>query len=133
MQGVKEWRDRLTMRGESSGKIASVVCSGAVGLSFTRMVEFKMCFLAFTSCGRRIIILGYFYVYGAMSLQSTQYAELVNCSFHDNNGTALLVHNTNMVLGGAIIAVSGNLTFTGNTTFLGNNVITGQCPLLIVM
>ena len=144
--------DRLTMHGESSsGKIATVVCSGPVGLSFTRMVEFKMRSLAFTSCSRllryTIIILDHTYtpVYGAMYLQSTQYAELVNCSFHDNNGTALLVDNTditlagntefthnracgNIVLGGAIIAVSSNLTFTGNTTFLGNSAIFGQCP-----
>ena len=145
--------DRLTMCGESSsGKIATVVCSGPVGLSFTRMVEFKMRSLAFTSCSRllryAIIILHYMYtpVYGAMYLQSTQYAELVNCSFHDNNGTALLVDNTNItlagniefthnracgniVLGGAIIAVSSNLTFTGNTTFLGNSAISGQRSL----
>ena len=141
--------DRLTMHGESSsGKVATVVCSGPVGLSFTRMVEFKTRSLAFTSCSRllryTIIILHYMYtpVYGAMSLQSTQYAELVNCSFHDNNGTALLEDNTditlagntefthhrpcgNIVLGGAIIAVSSNLTFTGNTTSLGNSAI--QC------
>ena len=145
--------DRLTMRGESSsGKIAKVVCSGPVGLSFTRMVEFKMRSLAFTSCSRllryTIIIHDYMYtpVYGAMYLQSTQYAELVNCSFHDNNGTTLLVDNTNItlagniefthnracgsiVLGGTIIAVSSNLTFTGNTTFLGNSAISGQRPL----
>ena len=142
--------DRLTMHGESSsGKIATVVCSGTVGLNFTRMVEFKMHSLAFTSCSRllryTIIMLDHTYthVYGAMSLQSTQYAELVNCSFHDNNGTALLVDNTNITLagntefthnracgnitlGGAIIAVSSNLTFTGNTTFLGNSAISGQ-------
>ena len=80
-----------------------------------------------------------------MYLQSTQYAELVNCSFHDNDGTALVVDNTNItlagntefihnracgkiVLGGTIIAVSSNLTFTRNTTFLGNSAISGQCP-----
>ena len=146
--------DRLTMHGESSsGKIATVVCSGPVGLSFTRMVEFKMRSLAFTSCSRLLIyaniILHYTNtpVYGAMYLQSTQYAELVNCSFHDNNGTALLVDNTDITLventefthnrvcgsnalGSAIIAVSSNLTFTGNTTFLGNSAISGQCSLL---
>ena len=146
--------DRLTIHGESSsGKIATVVCSGTVGLSFTRMVEFKMRSLAFTSCSRLLrytnIILHYTntLVYGAMSLQSTQYTELVNCSFHDNNGTALLVNNTNITLaghtefthnracgnitlGGAIIAVSSNLTFTGNTTFLGNSAISGQCSFL---
>ena len=32
---------RLTLCGESSGKRATVVCSGSVGLSFTSMVEFK--------------------------------------------------------------------------------------------
>ena len=132
--------DRLTMRGESSsGKIATVICSGPVGLSFTSIVEFKMCSLAFTSCSR-LFVLYYNYVYGAMYLQSTQYAELVNCSFHDNNGTALLVDNTDitmagniefthnraccnivLTIGGGITAVSSILTFTGNTTFLGNS------------
>ena len=141
--------DRLTMRGgSSSGKIATVICSGPVGLSFTRMVEFKMCSLAFASCSRPIIMMDIYvyFGYGAMYLQSTQYAELVNCSFHDNNGTALLVDNTNItlagntefthnracgnpILGGAIIALSSNLTFTGNTTFLGNSAVFGQCPL----
>ena len=140
--------DRLTMRGETSlGKIATVVCSGAVGLSFTRMVEFKMYFLAFTSCSRYAFLDHMTTpVYAAMYLQSTQYAELVNCSFHDNNGTALLVDNANItlagntefthnkacgnIIGGAIIAVSSNLTFTGNTTFLGNSAISGQRPFL---
>ena len=152
--------DRLTMHGESSsGKIATVVCSGSVGLSFTSMVEFKMCSLALTSCSRlfvlyysryAVIIPDHTYspVYGAVYLQSTQYAELVNCSFHDNNGTALVVDNANItlagntefthnracgniVLGGAIIALSSNLTFTGNTTFLGNSAVSGQCPLFV--
>ena len=136
--------DRLTMHGESSsGKIATVVCSKPVGLSFTRMVEFKICSLAFASCSRHLRY-DYTYVYAAMYLQSTQYAELVNCYFHDNNGTALLVDNTNItlagntefthnracgkiLLGGAIIAVSSNLIFTGNTTFLDNR--SRQCPI----
>ena len=114
--------DRLTMRGESSsGKIATVVCSGPFGLSFTNMVEFKMCSLAFTSCRRLLrytsIILHYMYtpVYGAIYLQTTQYAELVNCSFHDNNGTALVVDNTN-------ITVAGNTEFTHNRA-CGNMVL----------
>ena len=134
---------RLTMRGESSsGSRATVVCSGSVGLSFTNMMEFKMHSLAFTSCSR---LLRYAIkvpcrfplasVYAALHLQSAQYAELVNCSFHDNNGSALAVTNTSNTLagnnfthnhcesnciGGGIIALSSNLSFTGNTTFLEN-------------
>ena len=143
---------RLTMRGESSsGNRATVVCSGSVGLSFTSMVDFKIYSLAFTSCsGRYAITLPYIppgVVYVVLHLQSTQHTELVNCFFHDNNATALLVNNTDITLsgntefkhnracgditgGGGIIASDSNLTFTGNTTFLNNSATYryGQCP-----
>ena len=129
---------RLTMRGENlSGNIATVVCHGSVGLSFTNMVEFKIYSLHFTACSRssggpppsR---------YYALLLQSTQYAALVNCSFYDNIGNALLVENTSVSLdgnsefihnycesnscigGGGIRALNSNITITGNATFLEN-------------
>ena len=125
----------LTMHGESSSSIiATVVCSGTVGLSFTSMVDFKIDYLSFTSCSRNGIPPANNY---ALLLQSTQHAELVNCSFHGNNGTALVVINTNITLAGnsefthnhceseshscAISALNSNLTFTGNTTFLDNS------------
>ena len=133
---------RLTMRGESSsGNIATVVCSGSVGLSFTSMVEFKIDSLAFTSCGRKYAIIANDHlaiIQVALYLQST-HAELVNCSFHDNLGTALRLYNTSISLagntefiqnyvlcggnlgGGGIIAHNSTLTFTGNTTFLDNS------------
>ena len=126
---------RLTLCGESSsGNRATVVCSGSVGLSFTSMVEFKIDFLSFTSCNRKLY--GTYHIGNyALLLHSTQSAELVNCSFHDNLGTALVVNNTNITLsgnsqfihncwyeGGGIVAVSSNLTFTGNTTFRDNSV-----------
>ena len=45
----------LTMHGESSsGNIATVVCNGSVGFSFTNMVDFNMDFLAFTSYNRSL-------------------------------------------------------------------------------
>ena len=148
---------RLTMRGESSsGNIATVVCSGSVGLSFTSMVDFKIYSLTFTSCSRKYVIAlpdfipwnvlpsGATLVHVALLLHST-HAELVNCSFHDNLGTALVVNNTNITLsgntfihnnylleefvcvsqcmGGAVTAVYSNLIFTGNTTFLENSAI----------
>ena len=77
----------------------------------------------------------------ALFLQSTQNAKLVNCSFHDNVGTALTVCNTSITLveneftqnqcackpfsnrcnsGCGITALNSILTFTGNTTFLKN-------------
>ena len=135
---------RLTMCGESSsGNRVTVVCSGSVGLRFTSMVDFKMYSLDFTSCSRLmrydITVPGLPQVpaYAALDLQSTQRTELVNCSFYGNPATALVVNNTDItlagstdfthnracgitVLGGAIIALSSNLTFTGNTTFLNN-------------
>ena len=125
---------RLTMHGESSsGNTATVVCSGTVGLSFTGMVDFKIDSLSFTSCSRNGIHPANNY---ALLLQSTRHAELVNSSFHGNNGTALVVINTNITLAGnsefthnhcesdhscAISALNSNLTFTGNTTFLDNS------------
>ena len=150
---------RLTLRGESSsGNRATVVCSRSVGLSFTSMVDFKIDSLAFTSCSRKYVIdLRYIFssrfvlpstiiVHVALLLNST-HAELVNCSFHENLGTALVVNNTNITLagnsqftrnnyhleefvcvshctkGGAVTAVHSNLTFTGNTTFLENSAV----------
>ena len=136
---------RLTMCGDfSSGNIATVVRNGSVGFSFTNMVDFNIDFLAFTSYTGS-------WSYGSLLasnstlffLQSTQYAKLVNCSFHDNFGTALTVHNTSITLTGnnefvhnqcgcesfsyncklgcGITALNSNLTCTGNTTFHENN------------
>ena len=135
----------LTMHGESSsGNRATVVCSESVGLSFTSMVDFKINSLVFTSCSRiydmsnysnNISILSIAHV--ALFLQDTQYTDLVNCSFRDNIGTPLAVTNTSITLagntafahnhcesnciGGAIIALNSNLSFTENTTFLENS------------
>ena len=45
----------LTLHEESSSSSeATVVCSGSVGLGFTRIMDFKMYSLAFTSCNRRL-------------------------------------------------------------------------------
>ena len=118
------------------------------------MVEFKIHSLAFTSCSRLLKHVTIVpdvplapAVYVALHLQCTQHTQLVNCSFHDNNGTALVVNNTNITLtgntefthnracgniiaGGGIIALSSNLQFTGSTTFLDNSAIPErQCPL----
>ena len=127
---------RLTMRGEwsSSGNKATVVCTESCLLMFRSMVDLKINSFAFTS----------FTPYG-LGLYSTEYAELINCSFHDNDGTALVVSSTNLTLagnsefkhnrgtcsdsmaGGAINAVGSSLTFTGNTSFFDNSAgIVGQ-------
>ena len=155
---------RLTMRGESSSGnyTATVVCSGPFGLIFTNMMKFKMQSLTFTNCGKTYpipfnelnsIIISLFRVpftpssrltaRHALLLQSTQYAELVNCSFRDNIGTALVVINSSItaenndfthnycepnkcISGGGITALSSSLTFIGNTTFIGNiGIVTG--------
>ena len=129
---------RLTMQGESSsGNIAKIVCHGSVGLSFTNMVEFKIYSLEFTACSRSFggpLPSRYYTLF----LQSTQYAALVNCSFYNNIGNALVVENTSVTLagnsefihnhcesnscigGGGIVILSSNVTFTGNATFLEN-------------
>ena len=128
---------RLTMHGgsgSSSDNIATVVRNGSVGLIFISMVKLKIYSLAFISSSGKNgtpspIKCGLF-------LYSTQYAELVNCSFNYNLGSALVVINTNITLagnsefthnrcescggGGAITAFNSSLTFTGNATFLEN-------------
>ena len=77
------------------------------------------------------------------NLHNKNYAKLVNCSFHDNFGSAIIVHNTNIILaennefihnqcecesfndrcelGCGVTAVNSSLTFTGNTTFHENH------------
>ena len=135
---------RLTMHGESSSdNIATIVRNGSVGFSFTNMVNFNIYSLAFTSYNRS-------WSYGSqpasnsvLLLQSSKFTRLVNCSFHDNLGTALTVNSTSITLaenskfvrnqcacksfgeveglGCGITAFNSNLTFTGNTSFLENN------------
>ena len=122
------------MRGQSSSSNrATVVCSGSVGFSFTSMVDFKIDSLAFTSCSRKSITKPTLALNAAIFLQSTQYAELVNCSFHDNPATALVVNNASITLAGnnfthnraigvrsAVAVHSSNLKFTRNITLYEN-------------
>ena len=139
---------RLTMWGESSSdNIAKIVRNGSVGFSFTNMVDFNIYSLAFTSYNRSWSYIG---SNSALFLQSTQYAKLVNCSFHDNLGTALTVNSTSVTLaenskfirnqcvcqsfsdlevhelGCGITAVSSTLTFTGNSLFHENTQTTSS-------
>ena len=129
------------MCGESSSdNRATVVCSGSVGLSFTSMVDFKIERLTFTSCGRKydgtLLDFRLIVVNAAIFLQFAQYAELVNCSFHGNTGTALAVTNTNVTLAGndftqnrastsfagAIVAYNNTvLSFSGINNFISNS------------
>ena len=112
------------------------------------MVDFKIHSLTFTSCGRSFDIFKY-----ALLLESIEYAELVNCSFHDNLGTALAVYHTSITLagnnkfthnhcdhegiivsnscvgGGGITALHSNLKITGNTTFLRNHANFGSAGI----
>ena len=134
---------RLTMHGESSSdNMATIVRKGSVGFSFTNMVDFNIYSLAFTSYNRSWSYGSHPASNSALLLRSTQNAKLVNCSFHDNIGTALAVHNTNITLirnnefthnqcgcesfsercklGCAITALNSNLIFAGNNIFLKN-------------
>ena len=130
------------MHGESSSdNTATVILNGSVGFSFTNMVDFNINSLSFTSYNRSWSYGSHPASNSALLLQSTQYAKLVNCSFHDNLGTALTVFNSFILtdnnefvhnqcgcesfierckLGCAITALNSILTFTGNTTFLKN-------------
>ena len=127
------------MRGESSsGSIATVVRNGLVGFSFISMVDFNIYSLALTSYSRSWGYGSHPASSSALLLQSTHYAELVNCSFHDNLGTAITVYNTNITLaenefihnqcasemyetGCGITALNSTLILTGNTIFLENS------------
>ena len=134
---------KLTLHGESSSEnIATVVCNGSVGLSFTSMVDFNVHSLAFTSCSRDFgdpLASKY-----TLLLDMIELAELVNCSFHDNHGTALVVMYTTLILagnttftrnhceddycvgGGGIAANNSSLTFIGDTMFIENNATFGN-------
>ena len=134
----------LTMRSESSsGNRTTVVCNGAVGLSFTNMVGLKIYSLTFTSCSQKYIgtIPGIpqNVLHVALLLQYAQYAELVNCSFISNNSTALAVTNSNITIVGnnfiqnralehasygigAIFAyINAVLNFDGTNNFINNS------------
>ena len=134
----------LTMHGESSsGKIATIVRNGSVGFSFTNMVDVNIHSIAFTSYNKSWSYGSHPASSSGLFLHSTLYAKLVNCSFHDNLGTALAVHNTSITLaennefirnqcgcksfndwcklGCGITALSSAVIFTGNTTFLKNS------------
>ena len=162
---------RLTMRGESSSDnyTATVVCSEPFGLIFTNMMKFKIQSLAFTNCSKTYPIpvnvinsittstlrvpftpSSRLIARHALLLQFTQYAKLVNCSFHDNIGTALVVINSNItaenndfthnycepskcaMFGGGIVTVNSSLTFIGNTTFIGNIGIVAGAGIFMV-
>ena len=134
----------LTMYGESSsGCVATVACNGSVGLSFMSMKEFKIHSLTFTSCGRNSGKYTPDFDKYTLLLISIRYAKVVNCSFHDNLGTALAVYHTSITLaennefthshcdhegltpnscvgGRGITAVHSKLTFIGSITFLRN-------------
>ena len=128
---------RLTMW--ASNNMATIVRNGSVGFSFTNMVDFNIYFLAFTSYNKSWSYGSHPASNSALFLQSIQNAELVNCSFHDNIGTALAVNNTSVTLvenkfihnqcacrsfsemhelGCGITTFNSYLTFTGNTSFL---------------
>ena len=124
----------LTLHGQSSSaNIATIVCRGSVGLSFTSMVEFKIHSLAFTSCSRKYATppASSF----ALLLQSTQNAVLVNSFFHDNLGTALVVNNASVTLaeknefinnsadygGGIYASDNAVLSINGTTNFINNS------------
>ena len=135
---------KLTICGESGGNRAAVVCKGPVGFTFTSTKDLKICSLAFTFCSRNYGGSNYLLPSNyALLLQSAQYAEVVNCSFRVNIGSALIVDNTNITLAGnsefthnhctcapnsctggrGLTAYSSNLTFIGNTTFLENSAL----------
>ena len=137
---------RLTMWGKYN--IATVVRNGSVGFSFTNMVDFNIYSLAFTSYNRSWSYGSHPASNSALLLRSTQNAELVNCSFHDNLGTALAVHNTSATLaknrfvhnqcacksfsevrglGCGITALNSTLTFIGNTSFHQNTITSLHC------
>ena len=145
------YKSKLIMHGDvSSGSQPTITCNGLVGFLLYHIEHVHVSSLSLTLCSRIYTIppdlrakflLGLQYAYErfAIFLFFTQYAELVNCSFHNNTGTALLVSNSNVtfagnnefihnhcaesnscVQGGGIAALNSSLTFIGNTTFLEN-------------
>ena len=133
--------DRLTMLGESPSGAVTVIRNGSVGFSFTSMVDFNIYCLDFTSYNMSWSFGDPPASSSALYLQSTHHAKLVNCSFHNNIGTALAIRDADIMLvknkfihnrcvcksftemhelGCAIIALNSTLTFTGGTSFVKN-------------
>ena len=138
----------LTMYGESSsGYVATVVCNGSVGISFISMVDFKIHSLTFTSCGRSFDKHTLNFGKYTLLLESVEYVELGNCSFHNNLGTSLAAYHSSITLsgnneftnnhcdhegynycvGGAAILAYDNtsLSFTGTSNFTSNSAYAG--------
>ena len=132
----------LTMHASPLDGIVTVACNGSAGFSFTNMVDISIYSLAFTLCQRSWSYSHHPASNSVLLLQSIQYAELVNCCFHDNHGIALELYNTSITaedrkfihnqcvcesssesfkLGCGITTLNSNLTFTGNTSFLENS------------
>ena len=113
--------DRLTMREESSsGNIATVVCTGSVGLSFTNMVGFKIDSLAFTSCNRNVIILPRYYL-STYSPSDPAFAVYTTCFTGTNNFINNQVAGEDAA-GGAIFALGKTvLSFNGISNFINNS------------
>ena len=140
---------RLTLHGgSSSGNIATIVRNGSVGFSFTKMVNFNIYSLAFTSNNRSWSYSRHPASNSVLLLQSTKYAELavppmttlalhllyiipmlfylVKSKFLHNQ-CACRSFSEMCELGCGITTFNSKLTFTRNTSF-HKNTQTASCP-----
>ena len=132
---------QLDILGDSSALIpTSIVCSSHVGFTFRNISLVRIDGLAFASCARarsyRIwkilpqIHTQYFGVY----LEFVRMAEVTNCTFRNNFGSALGVvashvsfkgsttfSNNSATYGGGVFADNSSVTFNGSTTFSNNS------------
>ena len=108
--------------GKSSTAIPTrVLCSFHVGLFFSNISMLKIDGLEFVTCNRSTVV-WYLTAYYGLHLQSVQTAELIDCTFQDSYGSALVVVESHVVL-------RGNNSFLGNCKMCSNGGCDSWVPL----
>ena len=127
----------------------SIVCSSKVGFTFRDIPKLRIDGLSFFSCARFHVVQfsdydDVFTTYYGLHLRSVQMAEIIDCTFQDSYGSALVVVDSHVVLrgnnsflnncklnssynmnpmchGGGVFASRSNLSFTGSSSFFSNS------------
>ena len=132
-----------------------VVCDSRVGFTFANISKLSIDGLAFVACATRrdIYIHRTYATYYGLHLQSVPMAEIIDCTFQDSYGSALVAVDSRVVLrgnnfinncrlcsngscsgydylgprcyGGGVFVQRSNLSITGSNSFSGNSARNG--------
>ena len=114
--------EQLEILGKSSAVIPTrVLCSFHVGLFFSDILVLNIDGLEFVACNRSTVV-WYLTAYYGLRLQSVQTAEIIDCTFRDSYGSALVLVESHVVL-------RGNNSFLGNCKMCSNGGCDSWVPL----